>query len=229
MRASRNIRIAAVAAALSIGGLALSSPAFAANTPDPTGLNFSISNPAQASLTLSSQNVSLVSAGVGANLSAATAAPHVTFQTAGGKAYTGGVEALVESDDPLGYTLTLNGSAGGITSAGHPAIDWFDLNIVTDTVGAGPNGGVQVSTDNHFTAAAGDDPTTNGVTVLNASGPSGVITDTRTSGGGTAEPLDTTTGLTPDSIQTAYYVQPKSGMLAGASYAGTAEFTFVGK
>lgn len=222
--------IAIAAAALALGGIgAFSAPAFAANTPSPTGLNFTISNPAQASLTLSSQNVSLVSAGVGANLSAATAAPAVTFNTNGGKSYTGGVEALVESDDPLGYTLTLNGSAGGITSTGHPAIDWFDLNIVTDTVAPGPNGGVATQTDNHFTAAAGDDPTTNGVQVLNATGPSGGISDTRDSGGATAEPLDAATGLTPDSIQTAYYVQPKSGMLAGASYAGTAEFTFVGK
>lgn len=229
MTASRK-SIAIAAAALSIGGMALFSAPAWADSPDPTSLAFAISNPVTASLTLSTQNVNLVSAGTGANLSQATAAPHITFSNNGGKSVAGGVQVKVESDNPSGYTLTLNGSAGGILPVGGgPAVDTYNLNIVTDQIAGGANGGSEAVTSSHFVPAPGSDPAANGVQVLNTSGASGAITDSRDGGGANANPVDPATSLTPDAIQTAYYVQPKSGMLPGRNYTETAAFTYLAK
>jgi hypothetical protein len=231
MRASRKYSIAAIAATAMVGGFAAFSaaPAFA-DTPAPGTLSFSIQNPVTASLALSTQNVSLISAGTGANTAAATAAPFITFANNGGKSVGGGVQVKVESDSPNGYTLTLNGSAGGIMPVGGgAAVDTYNLNIVTEQIAGGANGGSLATTDNHFVPAPGSDPAANGVTVLSTTGASGTVTDQRDSGGANATPVDTATSLTPDALQTAYYVQPKSGMLPGHNYTESASFTYLAK
>lgn len=227
-------RTKVAAVAIAIGGLtAISAPAFAAtggDTPDPTAINFSVSVPETASLTIADQSINLVGSGIGANISAATAVPGFAFGTNGGKQYTGGDLISVESDSPAGYTLELNGSAGGLIPAGGgAAVDWFDLNLTTAQVASGANGGTPTTTDNHFVSAAGADPTTNGVQVLNATGPSGSITVARDNSGNNVTPVDTATGETPDTITTAYYINPRSGLIPGHSYAASANFTYLAK
>lgn len=207
MMASRNIRIAAVAAALSIGGLALSSAPSWADTPAGS-LAITVLNPSAATVSINPP-AGGVTIDATQNISQATAAPALS-KVDGSGGDTGNSKAVgdlgltVQTNSAHGYAVDAS-DPGGLTSTGNPTVTSADLHLATVT-GVTPTAVTVAS-------ATLDNP----VSVLSATGPSGGIqTDKFPSGRISGQ----------DSTVFGFWILPNA-LLGGQSYASTINFVFI--
>jgi hypothetical protein len=197
-------------AALSIGALALSSPAWASGPVDTgQGLQVTITNPAAATITLSASTLALDAT---TNVDSAHEAPtEITPNNFGGGAEgQGGIYVRVVSNNADGYAVQLDGPAGGFTSSGQTPMPNADFHV--DTASIDTNGHVVIASNTL------DNP----VTIISNTGVSGTVWDTN------APTNDPTRLANPnmDEGRFAAYINPNV-LVGGKVYSGQVEAFYV--
>lgn len=198
-------RIAACGSGIAaLGIVALTSTSSWAAGPIDTGsgIAVTISNPAAATVTLGATSLA-VDATV--NTDATHEAPSNLSTSA--QIGQGGISVQVQSNNGHGYSVQLDGPAGGFTSPGLTAMPNADFHVTSLTVDTNGNPVPHTS------------DLSSPVTILSNNGPSGSVWDANTN------PLPGAASGT-DETRVAGYVQPNV-LVGGASYSGSIEAFYI--